>query len=222
MGNNLRSQLTPLQTAGVVLFLIAVFLGGSVALRFQKRARERAQLRVATDRLFVEACSQRELLIRAIDEYKRKFGFYPPDHVISTNPLTVDAVTNQLLYELLGTVKDPATGDFSPGHYLAIHSTTLKRFFGVESIRNSVQSFDQCQRFLEITNISVYPLQQRPNPVGLIGLFPNWEGITSEAYQNIEFAFWRYNSSASVHNPKTFDLWIEVRTACTNFVVKNW
>lgn len=40
----------------------------------------------------------------AIREYKARYGFFPPDNVISANDLTQDPVVNQLYYELSGTV----------------------------------------------------------------------------------------------------------------------
>ncbi len=40
----------------------------------------------------------------AIREYKARYGFYPPDNVISPDNLTQEPVVNQLYYELSGAV----------------------------------------------------------------------------------------------------------------------
>lgn len=43
----------------------------------------------------------------AIRDYKARFGFYPPDNVISATDLTQNPVVNQLHYELSGARFDP-------------------------------------------------------------------------------------------------------------------
>ena len=42
---------------------------------------------------------QREQLVTAIEDYKSRLGFYPPDHALSGNPFVIDVATNQLLYD---------------------------------------------------------------------------------------------------------------------------
>ena len=56
------------------------------------------------------ARTQRDLIVDAIEAYHTHFGFYPPDHVVSRNPLRVDPITNTLVYELGGTTVDGLEG----------------------------------------------------------------------------------------------------------------
>ena len=50
-------------------------------------------------RVCQEARLQREQLVTAIEDYKSRLGFYPPDHALSGNPFVIDVATNQLLYD---------------------------------------------------------------------------------------------------------------------------
>ena len=38
-------------------------------------------------------------MVAAIEDYKSRLGFYPPDHALSRNPFVIDVATNQLLYD---------------------------------------------------------------------------------------------------------------------------
>src|SRR6185369_10621605 len=95
-----------------ILAIALLFGGGLMARSYLAHERLRSHLRAAIPKVCDDLCRQRQSLLDAIDAYKAKLGFYPPDHIISREPLIVDAVTNQLLYELLGTFHDPATDTF--------------------------------------------------------------------------------------------------------------
>jgi hypothetical protein len=55
---------------------------------------------------------QRDAIVKAIEAYKSQFGVYPPDHLVSGQPIFVDPVTNTLLYELMGVLYDPSEKKF--------------------------------------------------------------------------------------------------------------
>ena len=199
-----------------------VLLGFGIAGSLYARSRRAAREREATARLCLEASRQRDRLISAIQEYKQSLGFYPPDHVLCQAPLAVDAVTNQLLYELLGTVHDVTNDAFIPSGFPQISAALVKEFFGTESIRNSVEQPEQSRHFLDAANTMAVSAVKREVPVGLIAIWPNWAGMEADLYPYFEVASWRYNSSSPEHNVGGFDLWLEIRTSRTNIVVKNW
>jgi hypothetical protein len=134
----------------------------------------------------------------------------------------VDPVNNQLLYELFGTVYDATNETFTPPHFPPIHRSMIRRCFGADEIRNHVNFGGEINHFLDVTNVAVVRLPNSDSPVGLLGTWPNWEGMDSQLYADIEIASWRYNSSNPKYNPKRFDLWLEIKTSQTNIIVKNW
>ena len=61
------------------------------------------------------------------------------------------------------------------------------------------------------------------NPdVNVLAFVPYWEGADPYVIVEFDVSSWRYVTSAPVHNPKSFDLWIEVATGREHFVVGNW
>src|ERR1041384_3234674 len=91
-----------------VLSLALLASAGATAYRLFLLNRTKYHLQMAIPKVYQDLHAQRERFVQGIELYKRKFGTYPPDHVISRQPLVVDAITNQLLYELLGTLHDAA------------------------------------------------------------------------------------------------------------------
>ena len=219
----LTGKLSAVQTL-IVMSGVAIGFGiGAIGYKLFVRARLETRLGAATARLQEEATKQRDVLVAAIEAYRQTLGCYPPDHVTCISPLTVDPITNQLFYELLGTFHSAADDTFDPPHYPEIRRSLFTRFFGTNCIKNSVERPEQLHHFLDITNmVAVYVIKTHPEPVGLIGIWPAWEGMAAALYQHIEPASWRYNSSAPTHNPGKFDLWIELKTTRTNILVKNW
>jgi hypothetical protein len=161
-------------------------------------------------------------LLKAIGAYKTKLGFYPPDHVIDQQPLLVDAVTNPLLYELLGTWHDPAAETFTPARFPSVHRSLIKSFFNTDGFKNSAAKADEVQHFLDASAIEATVAVNSKPDVGLLGYYPSWEGIEPDIYSLVGLSSWRYNSSAPVHNPGSFDLWIEIETSQTNILIGNW
>jgi len=203
---------------GVILLAGASFYAWSMFGRY----RENARLVAALPRLYSEICSQRECLTRAIDAYKQSLSFYPPDHVLQQNPLTVDPLTNQLLYELVGSVREPDGRFFEPMGYPPVSAQMLKTYFHSDHFANSVEQLEQVRHFLDSSNIiATMAIHQKPD-VALLAYFPSWEGIEPELMSQIELGSWRYNQSSPVHNPGKYDLWIEIRTGLTNIVIGNW
>ncbi len=210
-------DLLPL-VAGIVL-VSAISIASSVLI---SRHRSDARLRLTIPRLCAEVCQQRQFIAGAIDAYRQALNFYPPDHVLQENPLVVDAYTNQLLYELVGTVHDSTNRYFMPAGFSPISAQMVKSYFNADSIANSVERPEQIRHFLDSSNIiATLAVHQKPD-VALLAFFPSWEGIEPELMSQIELGSWRYNHSSPTHNPGGYDLWIEIHTDQTNIVIGNW
>jgi len=197
----------------------AVSIAGFVLI---SRYRHDARLRSTIPRLCAEICQQRQCISGAIDAYRQALNFYPPDHVLQKNPLVVDAYTNQLLYELVGTVHDPTNRYFMPAGFAPISEQMVQSYFQAVRFANCVEHPEKIRHFLDSSNINAtLALHQKPD-VALLAFFPSWEGIEPELMSQIELGSWRYNCSSPTHNPGSYDLWIEIRTEQTNIVIGNW
>ena len=145
----------------------------------------------------------------AINTYKQKQGFYPPD-----NPN--DPAQPPLFYELTGT-------DFAPGtppQYTNILGTVLDtnaigQSFKVGGFVNSgiPGSGDGKQNYFPGLKPSAY----EPLPNGLAtGLVVNAKGPNGGPN------FWRYNVSSPTHNADSYDLWAEVMIGGQTIIIGNW
>jgi hypothetical protein len=219
----LRRDLTV--TGAFLVILAALAAGGMLFLgyRVYDAARARAHLRSSIPKLCEELSRQRQTLVSAIGAYKQALGSYPPDHVLKEKPLVIDAVTNQLLYELMGAVYSPTNDTFYTRDFSPIRGVDAKTFFNVGSFRNSGKTPATVPCFLKLTDLnSTASISDRPHEVFLVAFWPNWEGVDAELLTQVDAATWCYNSSAPLHNPGTYDLWIEIRTALTNITCGNW
>jgi len=161
----------------------------------------------------------------AIERYKDKLGYYPPDN--GTN-----YARNQLYYELLGTTN---IGTVAAPVYVTLDGSAkisdLNTAFGP-----GVTGFMNCARpgrgddapsavpclsnlksgqMLLLTNTS-HPQLVTILVCGLEGpQEPSNPGLTSVSP-------WRYNSSNPHFNPKTFDLWIDIIAGGKTNRISNW
>ncbi len=181
-------------------------------------SRKRAEARVK---------SQLQELITAIDAYKARFGHYPPDNVVgrSATFTNVNAVTNQLFYELTGTVVDDRTSSFrTPDHQETVTVETVRRFFNTDGFVNSGATRADARNFLEKLRSDRYaevstkpdvevlvvpiawPMARNDHPV------PSVKGLNP----------WRYISSSPTNNPGSYDLWAEFVEGKKIKVISNW
>lgn len=187
------------------------------------QVRLKVRVRHAIPRVREETRRELEVLTRAIAEYKTRLGTYPPDHLVSDHPVVVDSVTNPLLYELSGTVYDSTNDAFWPlGHFPGISRKLVKKFFNESTFKNSAAKAELITQFIHSTDIpGTLGVSEKPD-VGVLAFFPNWQGIDPELIGEFSLAPWRYNCSAPVHNPQSYDLWIEVPVSGIKIVVGNW
>jgi len=208
--------------------LVLVCLGAVIGLGLfgyplYARARSMAHLRSSIPMLCSEAARQRQVLVAAIENYKRTLKTYPPDHLVSQSPPIVDATTNQLLYELLGMVCDSTGGDFYSSDFASIRRVDARRYFNASGFKNSGEDVAKIGHFLKKSELgATIAIKERPDTVALLSFWPSWQGVQPDLYQQIDIGTWCYNSSAPVHHPGAYDLWIEIKTPLTNIVIANW
>lgn len=173
-------------------------------------------------RICREVAEQRDRLAAAISTYKQAYGFYPPDHLLSTNPMVVESVTNQLYYELNGCFYDRTGQVYCPnGTSEHISRPLMRDFFGAD-ITNSADVSSRSVSFLpSVRRETLIEIHPRPQTIALISYRPNWEGFDGDLTE-IQIGSWEYNSSAPRHNPGSYDLWLPLKTATTNIVIGNW
>ncbi len=134
----------------------------------------------------------------AINTYKQKQGFYPPDNKNNATvspPVPQFTATNSLFHELTG------------GTWVS-DATALAQM-GVGGILNSNE-----QNYFPTMKSSAY----QPFAPGLqaTGLVVNAKG------PNGEHNFWHYNSSRPTHNADSYDLWAEVLIGGQTIIIGNW
>ena len=162
----------------------------------------------------------------AIDRYKAAYGFYPPDN--PGNPLT-----NQLYYELVGTVYNPTN---TPPIYTTLDGSAQIKASEVLIAFSGVGGFVNCTKSAAGEDASAarnFLPDLRPNQMGTIQIVN--VGVTNlitavggpyAQYQPLgqqDVNPWRYNSSSPTNNPGSYELWIQLVFAPgqTNLIC-NW
>ena len=148
----------------------------------------------------------------AINTYKQKQGFYPPD-----NP--ADSSRSQLFYELTGTEFDPSKTPPEHKDFLGnvITTNTLGTYFGVAGIVNAATkgSSETKQNYFETIKPNAYGTLPNSTPEVKVLLVP-------AKGPNGEPNFWHYNSSRPTHNADSYDLWAEVMVGGQTNIIGNW
>lgn len=158
----------------------------------------------------------------AIEAYKARLGVYPPDHVISRNPMTVDAVTNQLLYELAGTIFVASNKIYQAEGHQAVQAAMIKQLFNADRFLNSSEQTNKVHCFLT-PEFASRSREIHDDPDVDVLSFPSLpEGLDLEAALQFEISSWRYVSSAPKQNPGRFDLWTEMTVKNKKRVIGNW
>ncbi len=165
---------------------------------------------------------QRASILAAIEAYKARFGVYPPDHVVSRNPLRVDPVKNPLLYELAGVIYNPKRKVYEVQGQESADAQYVRDFFHLQGFKNQSEDPTQIQRFLTLDPLPVHQLHDDPDvfALGFTDLYR--ENIAPEVVWELDISPWRYVSSSPTNNPAKFDLWIEVKAPSKSLVIGNW
>jgi prepilin-type N-terminal cleavage/methylation domain-containing protein len=162
--------------------------------------------------------TQKQTLMSAIQTYKDKLNFYPPDNgsLASITPGNYASqydgasAANPLLYELVGaTAVDPLgtkynvhlTNGTFPSGMTNVTMTAFNNLYARGAIANSDPTTPQ--NFLN-------PQPQDFTNYSMTG-FTGFYGLTvAVPLTNGQVNFWHYDSSSQYrHNPSSFDLWAE-------------
>jgi len=191
---------------GIIGVLAALILGGaSIANSKMKRAKAEAE---------------RDALVTAIQSYKNKKGFYPPDNTKST-------IMSPLFYELTGTValggnyKSPVSGEilstanitniFNAGGFLNASADPSEVLNFAPTITKSTRTAS----FVIPTTTTTYTLFcitiKGPPQINTI------DGKPFEPYD-----VWNYVSTNPTNNPGSYDLWIDVLYSGHTNRISNW
>ena len=151
----------------------------------------------------------------AIEHYKEKRGFYPPDN--PANP-----GSNSLYYELSGTTNYT---QLNPRTYItfggdSILASSVSVAFGVDGFINANSDVaggaDDARNYHQALNINRQVKTMNVNGVDVKLLGVQTKGPSGD------FCPWIYNSSNPVHNPHGFDLWVEVSISGQTKAFGNW
>jgi prepilin-type N-terminal cleavage/methylation domain-containing protein len=177
------------------------------------------------------AKAEMEAVSTALEQYKTKMGFYPPDNAPNW-------AVNQLYFELFGTTNiGPSTtaviyrtldGNVTivPASLAFAYGPNVSGFMnsskggedGVLAV-NFARSMKASQYLLVTNNPSAKPtvalgMQASGAPGPILLQSPN--GSSSKINP------WCYNSSNPRYNPKSFDLWIDIIIANQTNRICNW
>ena len=216
-----KRRLTTLQGVLATLCVILLAWLGYLVVHFLSVKSLQRKVDHAFPLLVADIRIQRADLVRAIEDYKSKYGFYPKDHVVSRNPLVVDAVTNPLLYELAGVLYNPTNSTFALGHLEPADAGFVKAYFNCDGFTNSSTTDAGLNHFLSVEGLPFRQLHDDPDV--FVASF-SWDptNVDEAVFYEVEIGSWRYVSTSPTNNPKSYDLWIEVRTRNRILTVGNW
>jgi prepilin-type N-terminal cleavage/methylation domain-containing protein len=207
----------------VVIGIIALLAGLVIGLTAYS-ARKMREHRVRTEL---------DELVTAIEAFHAHFGHYPPDNVVSRNPLIVNPVTNQLFYELTGVIADDKGARFRPSiRQQWISSGTVKTFFNTEGFVNAGPTDTDIKAFIKLKS-SQYREINTPNPdIEVLNVPVEWPrndprfpppiSTPDPRVKQINPNPWRYVSTQPTNNPQSFDLWAEYVDGKKIKIICNW
>jgi len=177
------------------------------------------------------AQTQLKALEAAIDGYKTKLGYYPPDN-------TNNVVTNQLYFELLGTTNNgtPTTGATQWGtidNSAQITSTATPNILSVFNVAGFANTSTRAHSDDQGAAATPFLNNLTPNQIGYID--PNYQQIkilvcsvewppdkTPAPISGTLFNPWRYISTHPTNNTSTYDLWVDLVIRGKTNRVSNW
>jgi prepilin-type N-terminal cleavage/methylation domain-containing protein len=168
----------------------------------------------------------------AIEGYKTKLGFYPPDN-------TNNFVVNQLYFELLGTTND-GVGKPAPQLWVTmdgsaqIGTTTTPNISATFSVSGFANTSTRARSDDSGAAASTFLNNLTPNQIGLldpadphvkllvcaVAWPPDKMKLIPTADQSLNP--WRYNSSHPTNNTASYDLWVDLVIRGKTNRVSNW
>jgi len=207
-----------------VIGLLAAMIVPLAGLASKKRNLARAQTEINN-------------LALAIDNYKVKKGYYPPDN--PTQP--AGAFTNQLFYELWGMIAPAVSGNpftntlnasaTGAAGFETISTATLAQFFNIKGIVNASPDTNEIINFIsrlgasEIQNINIGASPAAPVWVFAVPMAGPLNGLPVPSNNGTNYApvnVIRYVSTNPTNNPTTYDLWVDILIAGKTNRISNW
>jgi len=162
----------------------------------------------------------------AIDTYKAKKGYYPPDNPV-TGVAVKDYSVNQLYYELLGTRR---TNEGGGTFFYTLDGTAKIQDTQLQSPPPSAFG-PNVTGFMNCTRGSGDDTARAENFLkgGLRAGQSGNNGVITVLGSGVDGKFmigkanpWRYNSSSPTNNPGTYDLWIDYDFGGKSNRICNW
>lgn len=147
-----------------------------------------------------------------IDAFQQGKGFYPP-----SNGNTNNVSTNQLYYELTGTIYKPNEKEYQTVNGELITVKTIQDFFNAGGL---VNSGGDAKNFFTGLKSSQYG-ELSADPSVKILVVPV-EGPNDIDVNGRKLNPWRYNSSTPTNNPGSYDLWAEILIGGKTVIIGNW
>ena len=154
----------------------------------------------------------------AIENYKTKLGFYPPDNSNASEANPVAAASNSLYYELLGTK--------------TLNDGTYQLLDGAPVVQAIVTTFQNCTgkggggddsaaAVSFFNNLKPSYLAITTPATGIV-LGTVAEGPNMFTASGSKINPWCYKSTNPVHNRGSFDLWVDVTLGSDTYRFSNW
>ena len=190
------------------------------------------------------AQSERDQLETVIDRYHAKYGYYPPGNANASAQNLYPTLTNQLYYELVGTTN---IGTVAQPNFLTLDTritntpVLTQQAFGVSAFMNlsrsgagtedgvAAQSFLPGLKPAQIADLTVGK--------GLVTILctaansdPSYQPIIQQTASGPKPVLtegggnanpWRY-LYPGVHNPQSYDLWIQIFIGGKTNLISNW
>ncbi len=174
-----------------------------------------------------------------IENYKASFGGFPPDAKFANGQ--INTVTNQLFYELTGTVYQGGVFTSNQGGQ-GLNRQICRKFFGVDGIQNTVKESSKAKSFIELgasdfgqittgdqvpVNLLLSPVRWPARPLaGVDSRGRNLEDYRPVKSQNPALRLlnpFQYRSSGRDRfNQASFDLWVDVPIRGKIYRISNW
>ena len=220
-GRGAFSLIELLVVIGVIVLLAGMSFPAMTAIKIaQARSRARAEL------THIET---------AIETYKTKLGFYPPDYPNNWGANQTNWFVNQLYYELMGTTFTAIRGQ--PGYQTldgsaSILTNDFHAAFGPSSqVTGFVNSSKpgagddapNAVKFLAGLKPAQFLAATSPVTSTVLGVSMAGSPLFTGP-NNGEIVPYGYNSSdlQRLHNPKSFDLWVDIIAGGKTNRISNW
>ncbi|MCX6895093.1 MAG: prepilin-type N-terminal cleavage/methylation domain-containing protein [Verrucomicrobia bacterium] len=147
----------------------------------------------------------------AIENYKAKKGFYPPDNPNNSR-------TNALYYELSGATFDGNSLYTTLDGRDSVANTALQTYCGVGGIANASTGKKGDDNFTAESFIVGFKFSELETVAGGVLVID----VPVNGVDKSDINPWYYNSSHPTNNPDSYDLWAEFLVGSKTNIICNW